>query len=111
MIAIATDNSARRITGAEENRERQYRGRPSKTSCAISFIIQESRGLISNQQAERREDWEDSVDSFGRDQRHQDEPADAPADQPKRTTRHLPECRANVPAACEYICNRHSAHD
>src|SRR5207302_765936 len=90
MIAIATDDSARRITGAEENRERQYRGRPSETSCAISFIIQESRGLIGNQQAERRDDWEDSVDSFGRDQRHQDEPADAPTDQPKRPERRPP---------------------
>src|SRR2546430_2121892 len=80
MIAIATDDSARRITGAEENRERQYRGRPSKTSCAISFIIQESRGLISNQQTERRDDWGESVDSFWRGPEHPDEARDAPTD-------------------------------
>src|SRR5438105_14836343 len=62
MIAIATDDSARRITGAEENRERQYRGRPSKTSNAISFTIPELRCLISIQQEERRVDLVVSMD-------------------------------------------------
>src|SRR5882724_12077040 len=111
MIAVATDNSARRITAAEENSQRQYRGCPSKISRTLFFAIQETRGFGSDQQTKRWNDWKNSVDSFRGNYRHQDEPADAPTDQPKRPGRHLPECRANVPAARAKIGNRQSEHD
>src|SRR6266478_6661835 len=89
MIAVATDNSARRITAAEENGDRQYRGCPSKISRTLFFVIQETRGLPSDQQTERWNDWKNSVDSFRGNYRHQEEPADAPTDQPKRLRRDL----------------------
>src|SRR2546423_3528322 len=38
LITIATDNSARRITGAEENGERQYSACPSQIPRAMFLV-------------------------------------------------------------------------
>src|SRR4029077_4424166 len=89
MIAVAAHNSARRKTAAEENGERQYRGCPSKISRTLFFAIQETRGLRSDQQTERWNDWKNSVDSFRGNYRHQNDPADAPTKQPKCLRRDL----------------------
>src|SRR5206468_900726 len=99
MIAITAHNSARGVASTEENRNNQRRSDPSKISPSMLFVFQEMCGLQRNQQTEGRNERKNSVDPLGRDQRHHDKTAEAPANQPKSFLRHFFEGSTNIPAS------------
>src|ERR1700730_403812 len=108
LITIAAENSARRITGAKENRHGQGRGDPSNISCTMLLVAQKSRNLNGSEQAKRQNNWKNSVNPLRRNQRHQNQSANAPANQPKSLRRHFLEGVANAPTASTKIDNRQS---
>lgn len=96
VIAVIRNDLSRRIPAAENDRENQSRRAPFQDPGACRVVLQKSRHLGREQQAKRWDDGINPVDSFRRDERHEDNAAHAPKNQPKGFRRGVPQKMARA---------------
>src|SRR3984893_8886507 len=96
MIAISKENFlVEDVMAREQNRQEQYDRAPSVNVLAHSLIRKSLTDVRRDNQTKGRKHRINSIDSLRRNERDNDQTAQAPADEPKCGRRNFSECRAH----------------
>src|SRR5881398_2288917 len=105
MSTISGKHFRNGVAARQQDREEQRNCAPSINMGAPFFIRRSAYELRRQQQTERRDNGKNPINAFGRNQRHCEQAAQAPAKQPKGFGRHFAKRSANLPSTRAKIDN------
>src|SRR5881398_1076573 len=105
MSTISGKHFRNGVAARQQDREEQRNCAPSINMGAPFFIRRSAYELRRQQQTERRDNGKNPINAFGRNQRHCEQAAQAPAKQPNGFGRHLAKRSSNPPSTRAKIDN------